>query len=142
MIEVPVTLATASILGIFYILLSMAVSEQRRRTKIGLGNGADSSVALGAENTASGLFIAVRRHGQFAEYVPLSLVLILLLELSGVPRAWLLGLAAALVLARIMVTAGLGRPAPNVLRAGGASLQMLMILVACIYGLVLAASHV
>jgi hypothetical protein len=51
----------------------------------------------------------------------------------------LIGLAAALILARIMIVFGLGRAAPNVLRAGGSTIQYLMILVASVYGLVLLA---
>src|SRR5215469_10644150 len=122
MTPIPVTLATASILGIFFVVLSAAVSNERGRSKIGLGTGAEMSAALGAEDKASRLLVAVRRHGSFAEYVPISLLLIMLLELSGVPRAWLVGLAGSLVLARLMIVAGMGRAAPNVLRAGGSTI--------------------
>jgi len=135
----PITLCTASILGILYVLLSIAVSGERGRSKIGLGTGTEGSVALGDEHNASRLFIAVRRHGHFAEYVPISLILMMLLELAGANRMMLIGLGAALVLARIMIVFGLGRAAPNVLRAGGSTIQYLMILVASVYGLVLLA---
>lgn len=138
MFQLPVTLATASVLGIFYVVLSAAVSGERGRSKIGLGTGGEMSAALGSEHKASRLLIAVRRHGHFSEYVPLSLILLLLLELRGASRPWLLGLAGALVLARLMITAGLGRAAPNVLRAGGNAIQYAMIAAASIYGLVLA----
>jgi uncharacterized membrane protein YecN with MAPEG domain len=133
----PVTLCTASVLGIFFVLLSIAVSGERGRTKIGLGTGVEASVRLGEEHNASRLFVAVRRHGSFAEYVPISLILLMLLELRGANRQMLIGLAAALVLARIMIVFGLGRAAPNVLRAGGNSIQYFMILAASVYGLVL-----
>lgn len=135
----PVTLCTAGLLGILYVLLSVAVSGERGRSKIGLGTGTEGSVALGDEQNASRLFIAVRRHGHFAEYVPISLILMMLLEMGGANRMLLVGLGAALVLARIMIVFGLGRAAPNVLRAGGSTIQYLMILVASVYGLVLLA---
>ncbi len=135
----PITLCTASLLGILYVLLSIAVSGERGRSKIGLGTGTEGSVALGDEHNASRLFVAVRRHGHFAEYVPLSLILMMLLELGSANRLMLMGLAAALILARIMIVFGLGRAAPNVLRAGGSTIQYLMILVASVYGLVLLA---
>jgi uncharacterized membrane protein YecN with MAPEG domain len=135
MIFLPVTLATASVLGILYVLLSIAVSGERGRSKVGLGTGAETSSALGKEHEAPRLLIAVRRHGHFAEYVPLSLVLLMLLELANTNRDVLLGLAGALVLARLMITAGMGRPAPNLLRAGGNVVQWLMILTACGFGL-------
>jgi uncharacterized membrane protein YecN with MAPEG domain len=141
MIHLPVTLATASILGIFYLVLSAAVSGERNRSKTGLGTGPEPNVALGAEHKAPPLFVAVRRHGNFAEYVPLSLILIMLLELNGVPRPWLLGLAGALVLARLMQAAGMGMAAPNLPRAGGSTIQWLMILTASVYGLALTVMH-
>jgi len=135
----PITLCTAGILGILYVLLSIAVSGERSRSKIGLGTGTEGSVALGEEHNASRLFVAVRRHGHFAEYVPLSLILMMLLELGHARRMILIGLGVALVLARIMIVFGLGRAAPNVLRAGGSTIQYLIILVASVYGLVLLA---
>ena len=136
MIVPYITLATASVLGILFVVLSAAVSGERGRSKIGLGTGAETTSALGKEHEAPRLLIAVRRHGHFAEYVPLSLILLMLLELANTDRRVLLGLAGALVLSRLMITAGLGRAAPNVLRAGGNTIQYLMIFVACIYGLV------
>lgn len=136
----PITLCTASILGIIYVLLSIAVSGERGRSKIGLGTGTDGAVALGEEHNASRLLVAVRRHGHFAEYVPLSLILMMLLELGHARSMVLIGLGVALILCRIMIVFGLGRAAPNVLRAGGSVIQLLVILVASVYGLVLVAS--
>lgn len=141
MIVLPVTLATAAVLGIVYVLLSVAVSGQRGKTKIGLGTGADATAALGQEHTAPKLLIAVRRHGHFAEYVPLSLILLMLLELANTNRDVLIGLAVALVLSRLMITAGMGRAAPNLLRAGGNVIQLLMILTACGFGLFAVAAN-
>ena len=132
-----ITLATASVLGIFFVLLSAAVSNERGRSKIGLGTGAETTSALGKEHEAPRLLIAVRRHAHFAEYIPVSLMLLMLLEFAGANRQVLLGLAAALVLSRLMITAGLGRAAPNLLRAGGNAIQYLMIFAAGIYGLVI-----
>jgi uncharacterized membrane protein YecN with MAPEG domain len=136
MIVLPVTLATAAVLGIVYVLLSVAVSGQRGKAKIGLGTGAEATAALGQEHTAPKLLIAVRRHGHFAEYVPLSLILLMLLELANTNRDVLIGLAAALVLSRLMITAGMGRAAPNLLRAGGNVVQLVMILGACVFALI------
>lgn len=141
MIFLPVTLATASVLGILYALLSIAVSGERGRSKIGLGTGAEASSALGKEHEAPRLLIAVRRHGHFAEYVPISLILLMLLELANTNRDVLLGLAGALILARLMITAGMGRAAPNLLRAGGNVIQVLMILTACGFGLFAVAAN-
>ena len=141
MIAIPITLATASILAILYVVLSAAVSAERNRSKVGFGTGAETSVALGAEHKAPRLLVAVRRHGHFAEYVPISILLLLVLELSGANRNWLLGLAAALVLSRVMIAFGMGRAAPNLLRAGGNTINWAMILAGAIYGLVLVVSR-
>jgi uncharacterized membrane protein YecN with MAPEG domain len=137
MVDLPVSLATASILGILYVVLSVSVSAERGRSKVGFGTGPEASVALGAEHQAPRLLVAVRSHGHFAEYVPISLLLIALLELSGASRDWLYGLAGALVLARLMIAFGMGRAAPNFFRAGGNVVQWVMILTASVYGLVL-----
>jgi len=141
MIFLPITLATASVLGILYALLSVAVSGERGRSKIGLGTGAETSSALGKEHEAPRLLIAVRRHGHFAEYVPISLILMTLLELANTSRDVLIGLSATLIVARLMITAGMGRPAPNLLRAGGNVIQVLMILTACGFGLFAVAAN-
>ncbi len=135
MISLPVTLTTACVLGIFYVALSAAVSAERNRSKIGLGSGTEISVALGTEHQAPRLLIAVRRHGHFAEYVPISILLIMLLEIEGAGRLWLCGLASALVLARLMIAFGMGRAAPNVFRASGSVIQWTMIVAASVYGL-------
>lgn len=140
MIVLPITLATSAILALLYILLSIAVSGERRRSSIGLGTGAEASAALGKEHEAPRLLIAVRRHAHFAEYVPLSLILLLLLEMANTGRFVLIGLAVALIAARLMIAAGIGRAAPNVLRAGGNLVQLLMILVASVYALIAAAT--
>ena len=135
----PVTLATAAVLAIAFVLLSIAVSGERGKSKVGLGAGIETSVALGAERHASPLLIAIRRHGHFAEYVPLSLILMMLLEANHAGRTELVALAGTLVLSRAMIAAGLGRSAPNVLRAGGNVLQLLMILAAAVYGFIILA---
>ena len=119
----PVTLATASLLAIAYAFLSVAVGRQRGMANISLGLGPEASVAIGQEHTASSLLVAIRRHAQFAEYVPISIILLLLLELSHTNRIALIVLAAMLVTSRLAMALGLGRSTPNPLRAAGNLLQ-------------------
>lgn len=138
MIEFPVTLATACALGIAYAGLSIAVGRQRGQANLSLGLGPDVGVAIGEEYKASPLLVAIRRHGQFAEYVPISILLLLLLELDHANAMAVLGLAGALVLSRLCMALGLGRTAPNPLRTAGNLLQWGMILTASVYGLALA----
>jgi uncharacterized protein len=133
----PVTLVTVCLLGIAYAALSIAVGVERGRSNMSLGLPA-ASFAIGDEHQASALLIAVRRHGQFAEYVPISILLVLLLELNHADRIALIGLAAALILSRICMTLGLGRSSPNPLRTAGNLLQWSMIAISSALGLALA----
>ncbi len=131
----PITLATASVLAIGYAYLSVAVGRQRGMANISLGLGPGASVAIGEEHTASSLLVAIRRHAQFAEYVPVSIVLLLLLEMNHANRIALIVLAAMLVISRLAMAAGLGRRAPSPLRTAGNLLQWGMIVASSIYGL-------
>ena len=78
-----------------------------------------ASVAIGEEYKAPPLLVAIRRHGQFAEYVPISILLLLLLELNHANAVALAGLAGVLVLSRLCMALGLGRTTPNPLRTAG-----------------------
>ena len=138
MIEFPITLTAACVLGIAYAGLSVAVGRQRGRTRISLGSGSDANVAIGEENHAPPLLVSIRRHAQFAEYIPISILLLLLLELNHANQLALIGLAVILVLSRFCMALGLGRTAPNPLRTAGNLLQWGMIASASAFGLILA----
>ncbi len=133
-----ITLLTAGVLALLFLLLSYRVIRQRLATGASLGDGA-GTVAMGEERNASPLFVASRTQANFAEYVPLSLVLLLLLELVGAPT-WAVGtLAGMLVAGRLMHPIGMLRPAPNPFRAGGILLQWLMLAAGAVYALLLGA---
>jgi uncharacterized membrane protein YecN with MAPEG domain len=117
----PVTMIAAGILGLVYFVLSANVVAARVRTKTMLGDGGDARME-----------VAIRAHGNFMEYVPLLLMLIGALEFTGGPHWLVLGLAVVLVVARVMHPFGLLRPAPNVMRAGGALLTFSVLLVASV----------
>jgi uncharacterized membrane protein YecN with MAPEG domain len=65
--------AYAAILAIFFVVLSIRTIRQRRKLKIGLGDAGNNDMQR-----------AVRVHANFAEYVPLGLLMIYLVEQSGV----------------------------------------------------------
>ena len=71
----------AALLGILYCVLSLNVVRARRAARTGLGDGGDATLSR-----------RIRAHGNFAEYVPLSLILILLVEESGADPAFVHGL--------------------------------------------------
>lgn len=93
-----ITALYAGLLGILYIALGGFVVAQRRRARIGLGTGSDPALER-----------SVRVHGNFAEYAPLFLVLLLVAELAGAAGTLLHLLGAAFLLARIGHAFGLSR---------------------------------
>jgi uncharacterized protein len=76
----------AALLALLYVGLAAQVIRARYRTRTALGYGDDP-----------GLVRAIRAHANFAEYVPLILVLLMLAELQGA-RPWLLHFLGALLL--------------------------------------------
>jgi hypothetical protein len=97
-----VTSIIASILAIIFIKLSLAVIGLRRRNKVGLGSGGHEDLER-----------AIRAQGNFAEYVPLGLILIACLELNGAP--WLAPALTgiSLIVGRLIHAKGINEPPPN-----------------------------
>lgn len=91
-----ITALYAGLLGILYLSLAALVVANRRRARVGLGTGSDTALER-----------AVRVHGNFAEYAPLFLVLLLVAELSGGTALLLHAAGAAFFLARIGHALGL-----------------------------------
>jgi uncharacterized membrane protein YecN with MAPEG domain len=94
-------------------------------------------VPFGKEAEVSRLRVDIRSHANFAEYVPISLILLAGIEAAGANRTLCLMLAVMLILSRFMHPIGMARKAPNPLRAGGAILAWLMILGAAVTALLL-----
>ena len=115
----PATALYAAILALVFVALSARVIVRRRAARVSIGMGGDA-----------GLERRARVHANFAEYVPLALVLLLLAELSRSP-AWLLHLAGiALVLGRVAHAVGLSRrPEDFRLRVAGMVATLTTILV-------------
>lgn len=94
--SVPVTSLFAGLLILLYLYLGFGVVGQRRKTQTGLGTGGHDSLEQ-----------AVRAHGNFNEYVPLALLVLLLLELNQLPSWALYAYGAALVIGRVLHAMGL-----------------------------------
>ena len=92
----PITGFYFGILSLFYLGLGARVVWIRRRDLVGLGHG---------ENRA--LQRAIRAHGNFAEWVPMLLLAMLLLEFEGVERGSLHLFGISLVFSRILHAIGL-----------------------------------
>jgi uncharacterized membrane protein YecN with MAPEG domain len=113
----PVTTIYAALLGLLLIYLSDQVSRRRKQLGISLGHGEGSPLER-----------AVRAHGNFIEYTPMGLILLLLLE-SEVSYLWMLHLFGAMLLAgRLLHAYGMARPASRLNgRYWGTALTWVMI---------------
>jgi uncharacterized membrane protein YecN with MAPEG domain len=94
----PITALWAGLLGILMLGLAGRVVNARNSEKILFGDG--GNVLLQQH---------VRVHGNFIEYVPLGLVLLLILELNGASPLLLNGLGGTLFVARLLHAFGLTR---------------------------------
>ncbi|MDR3522397.1 MAG: MAPEG family protein [Acidocella sp.] len=117
--NIPITLLTAGVLGLLYVALSARVVMARAKTNISLGDDANDRILFGGEVKAPKLQIAVRCHANFAEYVPLALILLGGIEAAGAAHWMVTLLAVLLVVARVAHPVGMSRPAPNPFRFGG-----------------------
>ena len=86
-----VTPLYAGLLGLLFLVLSVRVIRRRRNAKISLGDGSDAVMLR-----------VIRGHANFAEYVPLALLLMAILELSRFSIYALHALGIALVVARLL----------------------------------------
>ena len=104
-----ITLIYAGLLGLLFLLLSFWVVKRRAQFKVMIGEG-----------EAPGMRSANRAHGNFAEYVPLTLLLMALCELAGVGAFWLHVGGLCLLVGRILHAIGIQIPkAPNMPRLFG-----------------------
>ena len=94
----PVTSLYAGILGLMLVALTTRVVVGRWRAGVGIGHGDSKSLRRW-----------IRVHANFAEHVPLAVVLLLVCELNGVDDRWLHAAASALVVARVLHVLGLSR---------------------------------
>lgn len=88
----------AALLGLLFVILSIRTIKSRRRNNIALGYG-----------DAPDLVRAARVHANFAEYVPLALLLLYFLELSPAPAGLMHGLGIVLLLSRIVHAYGVSQ---------------------------------
>lgn len=123
----PITLTIAGAAAILHIWLSLRVSRLRRPLKIGVGDGGNEVLAR-----------RMRAHGNFAENVPLMLILLGFVELATGGNLWLWGASILFILARIAHAFGMDRPGANALRVGGIGISWTVLLGLGIYAILLA----
>jgi uncharacterized membrane protein YecN with MAPEG domain len=117
---VAVVMFYAGLNGLIAFVLSLLVVRQRMRSKQLTGTGGNPALER-----------AIRAHGNFVEYVPLILLLLLLLAVSGLGVVWLHVMGITLTVARVLHGWGLSTSASESFgRSVGATLTWLVLLVA------------
>lgn len=119
-----IALLFASLHVLLYVVLSLRVVLHRRAQRVGVGTGGDAVLTR-----------KVRVHANFAEYVPLALLMLALLELAGIRAALLWTFGIALLLGRVLHAVGLGGSAGYSFgRFSGALLTFVTLLVMAAVG--------
>ncbi len=123
-----VTITTAGLCGLILLVLSFRVVRVRVNGKVSLGDGGDP-LLLGR----------IRAQANFAEYVPIILILIGLIETARgtSPAIGIIGIG--LVLFRIAHAVGLAMPSPNAARVTGTLGTFVILAVTSVWALVISA---
>ncbi len=121
-----ITTLYAGPLVIFYIALSIRVVMGRYRYRISLGDGGNEDLAR-----------RIRTHGNFAEYVPLGLLVLLFAELEGASVFLMHALGVMLLAGRVFHVAAINRPDKiRYARQIGMGLTFTMLLIASVYSFI------
>ena len=115
----PITALWAGLLGLLMLALAMLVVRARQSENVIFGDGGNLI-----------LLQRIRVHGNFTEYVPMGVLLMLVLELNGASAAVLHGIGGSLFAARLLHAFGLSSSTGTTLgRFSGTVLTWLVVLV-------------
>ena len=92
----------AALLACFFVYLSFRTLRLRRKLRIPIGDAGNEQMLR-----------ALRVHANFAEYVPLCLLLMTLMEIQGAHPLWLHVLGSMLLVGRIIHAVGVSHVAEN-----------------------------
>ena len=128
----PITLFYASLLSFVYVTLLLLVVRLRHQYKIAYGDGDNAPLRS-----------RIRAHANFAEYVPMLLIFLLLGELNGLPASAIHGFGSTIVGARMAHAYGhiIGehtKPPSYKGRFYGTLVTLLLYFTACLSALALA----
>ena len=96
--SVSITPFFAALLALVYVLLSLQVSRLRHKAEVSIGDGGDIALQK-----------AIRAHANFIEYVPLTLIILMFLEMRAVSVYVIVILCALLLVSRILHAIGISR---------------------------------
>jgi len=118
-----VTPLYAAILGLVFVALSLQTIRLRRRHRVALGDGDQTPLRR-----------AMRVHANFAEYVPLALLLMFFVERGGGSALRIHALGAALLAGRLLHAWGVSQTKENLrYRTIGMVLTFSVIISACLF---------
>ena len=121
--ETQITLITTGILGILFFIHSIRTIAGRKLTKTNLGDGGTDLMVR-----------RIRIHGNFAEYIPFLLLVLLLLEIRQTATSALVAYASMLIVGRVLHFYGLySQESPMWARVSGMHLTLWPLLVGSIY---------
>jgi uncharacterized membrane protein YecN with MAPEG domain len=120
-----ITAAYLGILALLYAVLGLQVSRLRRGNQVLFGDGGNIKLRS-----------AIRAHANFAEYVPLIVLMVAMLEMSGIAAARVHLLMGALLVARLLHPLGM-YVGPRTLqfqicRVGGILLTILVLIASAV----------
>lgn len=94
----PISAIYVTAAALMVVALLLRVAWLRNTLRVGMGDGDKPALAR-----------AIRTHANAVECLPLALLLLVMLEISGETGAWLHGLGVALIAARLVHAFGLLR---------------------------------
>lgn len=112
-----------AIFSLMFTLLSFRVIRLRQTARVAIGDGGDKALRR-----------AIRVHGNFAEYVPLALILIFAAESLGMSAVWVHGLCIALLIGRLLHAYGVSQvKEPLLFRQLALSINGLVMIIASVW---------
>ncbi len=107
----------AALCGLFLVYLSVRVIAQRRSKRISVGPAGDAELER-----------AMRVQGNFTEYAPIALLLLVVAELNGLPEAAVHAFGLSLLAGRVIHFLGFrAADAPGILRVTGMAVTFTVI---------------
>jgi uncharacterized protein len=113
----------AALMAMMFVVLSIRTIRQRRQLKINLGDAGNKDMQR-----------AMRVHANFAEYVPLSLLMVYLVEQSGVYAWFVHALCFGLLVGRLSHAYGVSQQRENfAFRVTGMSLTFAVLITCAVH---------
>jgi hypothetical protein len=91
-----ITAIYASLSALLIVRLTLSVIKLRRKNRVSVGDGGNEVLQL-----------AIRAHANAVEYIPITLMLLFMLELNGAPKLLVHILGVTLLIGRVLHAMGL-----------------------------------